>query len=118
MRIATLSAIAVLALPLAPGANAQSAEAPTCSDLDFLAIDVHGQHVIRDYVAGGDGPGTSWPPSDVGSTVGDNGGAAVPGGPGPGFHFQYQVPPGASFCTDSQSAKLYEHIPSIDLPGR
>lgn len=91
------------ALLLAAGASAQPT-GPTCSDVDFLAIDVHGQHVIRDYVAGG-AAATDWPPSggDLGAAVSGNGGAAVPGGPGPGFHFMEGVPPGASFCTDSNS---------------
>lgn len=77
---------------------------PTCSDIEFLGIDVHGQHIIRDYVTGG-GAATDWPPSgsEIGAVVGANGGVAVAGGPGPGFHFLNEVPPGASFCTDSNS---------------
>lgn len=77
---------------------------PTCSDVEFLGIDVHGQHVVRDYVAGGDAA-SDWPPSgqELGSAVRENGGAAVPGGPGPGFHFPLDIAPGASFCTDSRS---------------
>lgn len=102
--------LAALALPLAGVASAQAAGEPTCSDLGFLGIEVHGQHIIRDYVAGG-GAAQDWPPSDVGSTVGGNGGAALPGGAGPGFHFPNQAPPGASFCTNSQSFKLYDHLP-------
>jgi hypothetical protein len=30
--------------------------------------------------------------------VGKQGGAALPGGPGPAYHFQVGAPPGASFC--------------------
>lgn len=110
-------AVIALALPLAGQAGAFSSDGPTCSDIG-LAIDVHGQHVIRDYVAGGDLPDNDWPPSEVGSTVSENGGATTPGGAGPGFHFQYEVPPGASFCTDSESYKMYEHLPDIDPPAQ
>lgn len=70
----------------------------TCSDVGFLGITVHGHHVVRDYVVG-DG-GMTWPPA---GQVKVSGGAAVPGGPGPGFHFVHGVAPGASFCTDSKS---------------
>ncbi|MGI8705119.1 MAG: hypothetical protein ACR2JJ_04900 [Sphingomicrobium sp.] len=84
------------------GANPST---PTCSDVEFLEIDVHGQHVIRDYVAGAGGVASDWPPSgrDLGDTVGSRGGVAVRGGPGPGFHFPNDVAPGASFCTNSES---------------
>lgn len=105
-RKATLAIAASLIMAGTAGtANAQLTDpSPTCSDLEFLDIEVHGQHVVRDYVAGG-GAATDWPPSDggVGQIVGGNGGAALPGGPGPGFHFPNDVPPGASFCTDSSS---------------
>lgn len=77
---------------------------PTCSDT--MGIAVHGQHVIGDYVTGsGTGSEEGFPPDGafIGQTVSDNGGAAIPGGPGPGFHFPNGVAPGASFCTDSQS---------------
>lgn len=79
---------------------AVAAHDPTCSGT--LGIDVHGQHVVGDYVMGG-GLG-SWPPAGgvVGDAVGGNG-AAVPGGPGPGFHFPNAFAPGASFCNDSNS---------------
>jgi hypothetical protein len=64
----------------------------------------HGYHVVADYVTGiGSeflgGPGIDWPPTDVNAA----GGAAMPGGPGPAFHFVNGVAPGASFCTDSNS---------------
>lgn len=76
---------------------------PTCSDT--LGIDVHGQHVVGDYVLGIDHEDMEWPPNDVsvGETVSSNGGAAIPGGPGPGFHFEFGFAPGASFCNDSRS---------------
>ena len=56
-------------------------------------------HIVADYVTGVGstvlgGPGIEWPPSDLNAA----GGAAVPGGPGPGFHFLNDIPPGASFC--------------------
>jgi hypothetical protein len=85
----------------ASGAAANPAE-PTCSDT--LGIDVHGQHVVADYVTGLHGD-LDWPPSDqnIGEIVRENGGAVTPGGPGPGFHFPNNFAPGASFCTGSQS---------------
>lgn len=70
----------------------------TCSDVEFLGITVHGHHVVRDYVVGGGE--MTWPPA---GQVDASGGAAVPGGPGPGFHFPNEVAPGASFCTESKS---------------
>lgn len=88
------------ALVLGLGALPASAHA-TCSDVG-LGVDVHGHHVVRDYVVGG---ALDWPPSDgaVGAAVAGSG-AAVPGGPGPGFHFPNGFAPGASFCNpQSQS---------------
>lgn len=77
------------------GALPASAHA-TCSDFDALGVEVHGHHVVRDYVAGED---LDWPPSGgaVGAAVAGTG-AEVPGGPGPGFHFIHGFAPGASFC--------------------
>ncbi len=76
---------------------------PTCSDT--LGIDVHGQHVVGDYVTGIGHDELDWPPRGriVGETVAANGGAILPGGPGPSFHLEHGVAPGASFCTDSRS---------------
>ena len=85
---AVLMLVAILSLATSDSASA----APTCSDIGFLEVDVHGQHVVRDYVIGEDGTGPG------------HEGAAIPGGPGPGFHFPNEVAPGASFClTQSQS---------------
>lgn len=93
----------ILGMVALAGGSAGAVATPTCSDVEFLGIEVHGQHVVRDYVAGG--AVADWPPSgqELGQYVSGNGGAAVPGGPGPGFHFPNEVAPGASFCTDSQS---------------
>lgn len=101
---ARLSAIAMLAFAAASGASAKATDTdPTCSD--DLGIAVHGQHVIGDYVTGVSHDELDWPPqgSEVGEVVSANGGAAVPGGPGPGFHFLYGIAPGASFCTSASS---------------
>lgn len=101
---ATRSAVAALAALGAVSAAAQSTNStPTCSDV--LDIEVHGQHVIGDYVTGIGHEGLDWPPSgsDIGQTVAENRGVVVRGGPGPGFHFENGIAPGASFCTDSQS---------------
>ena len=102
---ATKALMAALAtIGLAGSATAQSTNAtPTCSEM--LDIDVHGQHVIADYVTGLGHENVEWPMDGrtIGSTVSANGGVAVAGGPGPGFHFEFGFAPGASFCTDSNS---------------
>lgn len=89
---ATAGALAMLsAVPAA-------ASEPTCTELDGLDLEivVHGHHVVRDYVMAT----PTWPPAGSANAAG---GAAVPGGPGPGFHFEHGIAPGASFCTDSSS---------------
>lgn len=92
-------------LAASPGVARATDPSPTCSDVEFLEIDVHGEHVVRDYVAGLGHHELEWPPRGgvIGRAVAENGGAATPGGPGPGFHFPNDVAPGASFCTDSRS---------------
>lgn len=82
-----------------------SAHGPTCADFGALGIAVHGQHVVRDYVAGS---GLSqWPPAGgLGQIVGGRG-AALPGGPGPAFHFENGFAPGASFCLPQSQAPGY-----------
>jgi hypothetical protein len=100
-----LSLAALAGLVLATTADARATDpVPTCSDVEFLEIDVHGQHVVRDYVAGLDHDALTWSPKGwIGRTVSENGGAATPGGPGAGFHLPAGIAPGASFCTDSRS---------------
>lgn len=102
---ATRAAIAALAMAAATEtALAQSTNpTPTCSEA--LEIEVHGQHVVGDYVTGLEHANLEWPPRGgvVGPAIQDNGGIETPGGPGPGFHFEFGIAPGASFCTDSQS---------------
>jgi hypothetical protein len=80
-----------------------SAADPTCSGT--LGIAVHGQHIVGDYITGIGGANLDWPPKGgiVGETVGGNG-AAIPGGPGPGFHFPEGFAPGASFCLSQSKA--------------
>lgn len=96
---AATAAVSVVLLP----AGAAQAHDPTCADFDALGVEVHGQHVVRDYVIG-DGP-LEWPPPPgaVGQAI-QSQGAAVPGGPGPGFHFPNGVAPGASFCNAQSQA--------------
>lgn len=98
----TIGAIAASVMLGAGSSASANPSEPTCSDT--LGIEVHGQHVIADYVTGLHGD-LDWPPSGqaVGESVQENGGAVLPGGPGPGFHFPNDFAPGASFCTDSQS---------------
>lgn len=103
---AAVAATVLLVMQFYPGSGRASAE-PTCSGT--LGIANHGQHVVGDYVAGTGHDSLGWPPS--GSDVGDavkGEGAAVPGGPGPGFHFPNGFAPGASFCLEqSQSPGLH-----------
>jgi len=83
--------IAVLGL-----AGTVSAHGPTCADFEALNISVHGQHVVRDYVAGSGL--TQWPPAGGLGEIAGGRGAYLPGGPGPAFHFANGFAPGASFC--------------------
>lgn len=95
-------------LAAATVAGPVSAASPTCSDVTALGIQVHGQHVVRDYVTGGALSG--WPPAgQVGAAIAGNG-AVIPGGPGPGFHFEHGFAPGASFC-NPQSRSPGFHVP-------
>lgn len=107
MRRGTTAVRALLAAAVAVGlalvGSGTAAAGPTCSGT--LGIAVHGQHIVGDYVTG-IGSGTlGWPPGSgvVGGAIAGSG-AAVPGGPGPGFHFPNGFAPGASFClSQSQS---------------
>ena len=75
-----------------------SAAAPTCSDSTIIDVEVHGQHIIGDYLTGLGHKALEWPPAgQVGAAIGSDGPAVV-GGPGPGFHFLRGIAPGASFC--------------------
>jgi len=101
-------------LALAGSAPALASD-PTCSDV--LDIATHGQHVVGDYVTGIGHAALGWPPTgqmrDAAGQVGDaigGEGAALPGGPGPGFHFPNGFAPGASFC-NSQSQSPGFHVP-------
>lgn len=102
VRIAAVAALGSAALSTASLALPPDQADPTCSDT--LGITNHGQHIVGDYVMGTGSGDLDFPPAgDVGQVVSENGGAAVPGGPGPGFHFPNGIAPGASFCNDSQS---------------
>jgi hypothetical protein len=111
--IAVFISAAAVAITLALGVATGTANGhATCEGLG--GIEVHGQHIVGDYVTGvgGIGGGISWPPAgQVGQEVGDNGGAAVPGGPGPAFHFPNGFAPGASFCNPQA------HPGGFDIPG-
>ena len=112
MKFRTYLAAGLVLAALGGSAQANQAPEPTCAEVWDLfvewgilpyAYDVHGQHILNDYVVGPD-YAVQWPPS--GSELAEilaGRGAAVPGGPGPGAHFLQGVAPGASFCTDSQS---------------
>jgi hypothetical protein len=101
-RFAILATLTALAAAMLAG-PASAHDDPTCFDALGSGIVVHGQHIVGDYVTGLGGifgDGLQWPPAgQVGAAVSANGGAAMPGGPGPGFHFGIPgLPPGASFC--------------------
>lgn len=100
-RLVALAVLAVVASAFAAAPASAHGDA-TCSGVFGTDLVVHGQHVVGDYVTGTGGlsGALEWPPAgQVGSAVKDNGGAAVPGGPGPGFHFTIPgLAPGASFC--------------------
>ena len=98
MKRASAIAGLVIAMTIAT-ASVALAGGPTCGDT--LGIGNHGQHVIADYVVGEDGAGPTTGGADA------KGGAALPGGPGPGYHFPNEVAPGASFCTDSNSPGIH-----------
>jgi hypothetical protein len=83
------------------------AGSPTCSDT--LGVATHGQHIVGDYVIGGRGIGGNiWPfnKGAVGAAIARIG-AAIPGGPGPAFHFINGFAPGASFCTSSSAPGVH-----------
>ena len=104
----------VAAFSAAPVANAE----PTCGGLG--GIEVHGQHIVGDYVTGlgGIGGGIGWPPAgEVGSAVSENGGVVVRGGPGPGFHFAEGFDPGASFCVEQAHPNGFTAPPAPGPPS-
>lgn len=94
--VLSLAVLASIALSAPAAAHGDAA----CSGIG--ALEGHGQHVVGDYVTGTGGlsGALEWPPAgQVGAVVSANGGAAVPGGPGPGSHFSVPgLAPGASFC--------------------
>ena len=97
-----LMAISASAMLLVAVVGPAAAHEPTCVDFGALGIVVHGQHVVRDYVIGDAVAG--WPiAGGAGQYIGGNG-AALPGGPGPGFHFPNGFAPGASFCNEQSQS--------------
>ena len=106
MRRFIMAIAATAALSLAVVAPVAAAGDPTCSDI--LGIEVHGQHVVGMYVVDMNQLALPyWPPAGgVGQYIAGSG-AALPGGPGPSFHFANGIAPGASFCTDSNSPGLH-----------
>lgn len=97
------AAAGTIVVALIMSAGTAGAQGPTCSDVG-LDIEVHGQHIVRDYVVG---PERADADGSVGSIIGGDGGAHLPGGPGPASHFTDGVAPGASCCTDSNSFGLH-----------
>ena len=124
MRLHTPITIALatgtLAFAVLGGSASAASDGPTCSNLGIV---VHGQHIVGDYVTGLGAllPGTGdlqWPPAgQVGTAVKDNGGALIPGGPGPGFHFGEGLPPGASFCLEQAHPNGFTPPANVPTPG-
>ncbi len=102
--LARLAILFSLLAALAAASAGSAAADPTCSGT--LGIDVHGQHIVGDYVTGIGHTALDWPPSGgvVGDAMQGGGGVAVAGGPGPGFHFPNGFAPGASFCLDQSKS--------------
>jgi hypothetical protein len=110
---------ASMALPVSSGLAHDSA---TCNDVLDSDIEVHGQHIVGDYVTGLGGifgDGLEWPPAgQVGQTIGGQGGAVQPGGPGPGFHFTIEgLAPGASFCNEQAHPNGFDTPDNVPVPG-
>lgn len=98
MKRAMTTAIALVALTVGAMPALAQGHGPTCSG---IVGEVHGHHVVADYVFGIGHGEMAWPPAGQGDA---SGGAVLPGGPGPGFHFSNGFAPGASFCiAESQS---------------
>jgi hypothetical protein len=98
----TVSALALATLMGVSSVAMAAQGGPTCSGVVGV---VHGHHVVADYVTGFGHDVMTWPPA---GQVDASGGAVVPGGPGPGFHFPNGVAPGASFClSQSQSPGIH-----------
>ena len=93
------TSLIVVAVPAAVAAGS-----PTCGG---VVGQVHGQHVVGDYVTGVGHDDLEWPPAGQANAAG---GAVLPGGPGPAFHFVNDFAPGASFC-NSQARSPGFHIP-------
>ena len=112
LTILTVAVVVASALFFSPGAASTVSADPTCAGVFGSDLQVHGQHIVGDYVSelGGIGGGLEWPPAGgvVGQATGANGGAAIPGGPGPGFHFPNGFAPGASFCLENAHPNGFE----------
>lgn len=88
---------------------APAVAAPTCSDSEIIDVAVHGEHVVGDYVSGVGHDVLTWPPAgQVKASVAGRG-AAIHGGPGPGFHFGAGIAPGASFCVPQSNSPGFPH---------
>jgi hypothetical protein len=116
--IVIVTAVVLGAFAFAGGGGIASAHG-TCEGVFGSDLQVHGQHVVGDYVTGlgGISGAMDWPPSGgiVGEAVQANGGAALPGGPGPNFHFPNDFAPGASFCLEGHEEP--PHSPNAEYPS-
>jgi hypothetical protein len=123
LRTRTTIALTTGALALALGGGTATAhDSATCSGALGSGIVVHGQHIVGDYVTGLGGifgDGLQWPPAgQVGAAVKQNGGALIPGGPGPGFHFTIDgLAPGASFCNEQAHPNGFNTPDHVPTPG-
>lgn len=115
--VATFTAAAVL-----PAGGVMAHGSATCHEALGSGIEVHGQHIVGDYVTGLGGifgDGLTWPPKgQVGASIGGNGGAVMPGGPGPAFHFTIDgLAPGASFCNEQAHPNGFNTPDNVPVPG-
>jgi hypothetical protein len=101
--VVSFAALAGMSLAGAGSAAAHGGDNSTCAGVVDTGDHVHGDHVIRDYVG------------DVGQ---GEGGADLPGGPGPGFHFTIDgLAPGASFCNPQAHPNGFDTPDSVPVPG-
>ncbi len=121
--VGVIAAAAMAAATAVPAGGALAHDSATCNDALGSGIEVHGQHIVGDYVTGLGGifgDGLSWPPAgQVGEAVQANGGAVMPGGPGPGFHFTIEgLAPGASFCNPQAHPNGFDTPDNVPTPGQ
>lgn len=103
MRPRSILAAAVTAAAVLASTTAAGAGSPTCSG---VVGEVHGHHVVADYVDGEGHDSMTWPPA---GQVDAAGGADAPGAPGAHGHMPAGIAPGASFCIPQAKSPGFPH---------